>query len=144
MSSRFTATRHTRKRPPVCHSALLDPVKLLTPAHPSVLIATAHWVDSPGTPPVNIGGAISCFETVAGAEWTGIIYYGYQTLAVTVTKTPNATKCKVNITVTANDIPESFEYENVPCPPNLCQWRSPRFHEEFDFPDMSMDLSIST
>lgn len=126
MPSKFTATRRTRKRPPICHTALLDPKKLATPAHPAVITCYATWIDTPGVPPVNVHGLVTMIELLPGTKWHGTIYYETSILDVTIAKSPGAAVCTVELQARANGIPEVEEWVDVPCPPDMCQWRSPK------------------
>lgn len=124
MSSRFTATRHTRKRPPVCHSSLREPVKLKTPGHPALMVATGGWVDIIHIPVASLSGTFTLNEYVEGAEWSGIIHSTYQSLEIEVLKTPGDTVCEVTISIELFGVKELDSWGGIPCPDDMCNFNS--------------------
>lgn len=129
MSSKFTQTRRTRARPPVCRAPLRGGVTVKPPAHPAVVIALAEWINTTGIPIGSIAGSIDLFETLPDEHWSGYIAQGSQRLTVEIDKAAQDTHCDISVTMTAPGITDSETFENVPCPQNLCNWMSPFLKE---------------
>ena len=110
MSSKFTATRRTRARPPVCKAPLRGGVTVKPAAHPAVLIAAAEWINVSGVPIGSISGQINLFETVPDSYWAGSIAQGSQLLTVTLSKAPTDTACDITLEMTAPGIADSERF----------------------------------
>lgn len=129
MSSKFTQTRHTRAKPPVCRAPLRGGLTVKPAAHPAVLIAWAEWINVSGVPIGSISGSIDLFEITPDSFWAGSIAQGSQRLAVTLTKAPEDFACDIELTMTAPGITDVEEFPQVPCPQSLCSWMSPFLRE---------------
>lgn len=134
MSSRFTQTRRTRARPPVCRAPLRAGLAVKPPAHPAVLIAKASWINTTGIPIGSITGLLDLFETSPDASWEGFIAQASQRLTVTVEKLPHDTFCDITLSMTAPGISDVEQFTDVPCTPEMCDWTSP-FLKEVHIPD---------
>lgn len=134
MSSKFTQTRRTRAKPPVCRAPLRGGVTVKPAAHPAVLIAAAEWINTTGVPIGSISGSIDLYEISPDAVWQGFIAQGSQRLTVTVTKAPEDFACDILLAMTAPGISDIEEFPQVPCPQSLCNWMSP-FLKEVHIPD---------
>jgi hypothetical protein len=134
MSSKFTATRRTRARPPVCRAPLRGGVPVTPPANPTVLIAFAEWINTSGVPYPSISGVIDLHEELPHELWAGSIYQNNQELEITVSKTPGATTCDIELVMAAPAYADHEYFWNVPCTPDLCNWRTPLL-QEIHIPD---------